>query len=92
MRTISSLISRRPWVTGTIATPAPSSSGAVAPSGADSHLCHPADAPRKCIDYVFMLKNKAKYKVTKTYVPVTFENGDVAIASDHCPVFVEMVY
>ncbi|MCQ2139686.1 MAG: endonuclease/exonuclease/phosphatase family protein [Bacteroidales bacterium] len=54
-------------------------------------LTYPADAPRKCIDYVFVLKNKAKYELSKTFVPMSFEKGDVAVASDHCPIFVELL-
>lgn len=54
-------------------------------------LTYPADEPRKCIDYVFVLKNKAKYELSKTFVPMSFEKGDVAVASDHCPIFVELL-
>jgi len=46
--------------------------------------------PRACIDFILVLKNGAKYKVTGTDVPLDFKSGDVTVASDHMPVFVDV--
>lgn len=48
--------------------------------------------PRACIDYVFLLKNGAECKVSRYSVPSVFTNGDVTLASDHFPVFVEVEF
>lgn len=50
----------------------------------------PADNPRNCIDYILALRNGAKYKVVGTNVPTIFKDGDVTVASDHLPVFVDV--
>jgi len=46
--------------------------------------------PRVCIDFILALRNGAKYKVVGTDVPLEFKEGDVTIASDHMPVFVDV--
>ena len=52
-----------------------------------------AKNPQGCIDYVFLLNNGVKCKVRHYEVPMTFENGgDVTVASDHLPVFVEVEF
>ncbi len=52
-----------------------------------------AKNPKGCIDYVFLLNNGVKCKVRHYEVPMTFENGgDVTVASDHLPVFVEVEF
>ena len=51
----------------------------------------PGRYPIKCIDFIFALKNKAKYEVVASDVPLTFENGDVNQASDHLPIYVDVI-
>lgn len=50
----------------------------------------PSDKPEVCIDYIMLLNNGAKVKVLKSEVCTEFRNGDVAHASDHLPLFVEV--
>ena len=49
-----------------------------------------AKNPRKCIDFILALRNGAKYEVVGSDVPTEFRDGDVTIASDHLPVFVDV--
>ncbi len=51
----------------------------------------PSDAPANCIDYVFVMENGAEYEVKKSVVPKRFTEGDVKVASDHLPVFVDVI-
>lgn len=51
---------------------------------------YPSNGGKACIDYILVLNNKAKVKVIGTGVPVKFETGDVAIASDHLPIYVDV--
>lgn len=51
---------------------------------------YPADNPRKCIDYIMALKNRAGYEVLKTAVSTEFESADVRQTSDHLPVYVDV--
>lgn len=51
---------------------------------------YPANGPRECIDYILALKNGAKYRVVGSDVPVSFDKGDVVVASDHLPIFVDV--
>ena len=52
-----------------------------------------AKRPHACIDYVFLLNNGAKCKVTNYEVPVEFAcGGDVTVASDHLPVLVDVEF
>lgn len=51
-----------------------------------------AKNPEACIDYIWVLHNGAKVAVTSSAVPTTFTTGDVTIASDHLPVFVDVVF
>lgn len=53
-------------------------------------LSYPAKEPRKCIDYILILNNDARYRVTATAVPTTFESGDVKVASDHLPTYIDI--
>ena len=46
--------------------------------------------PRECIDYILKLRNKAVVKLSGTDVPVVFAGGDVKVASDHLPLFVDI--
>lgn len=47
--------------------------------------------PSKCIDYIIKLNNKASVTVKKTDVPLIFKTGDVKTASDHLPVYVDVI-
>ncbi|MBQ2966419.1 MAG: endonuclease/exonuclease/phosphatase family protein [Bacteroidales bacterium] len=51
---------------------------------------YPSNPGKKCIDFIFALKNKAQYEVVKSEVPLKFENGDVTKASDHLPIYVDV--
>lgn len=44
----------------------------------------------KCIDFIFALKNNAKYEVTASDVPLRFNKGNVDTASDHLPIYVDV--
>ena len=56
----------------------------------DLEATYPANNPRKCIDYIMALKNRARYKVLRTAVCTEFESADVTQTSDHLPVFVDV--
>ena len=49
-----------------------------------------AVTPYERIDFILALRNGAKYSVVGSDVPVKFGNGDVEVASDHLPVFVDV--
>ena len=51
---------------------------------------YPSNPATKCIDYIFVLKNKAQVEFVKSDVPKIFKNGDVTKASDHLPVYVDV--
>ena len=51
----------------------------------------PAKNPTKCIDYIFALKDASQaFEVTASGVCDKFNNGDVKIASDHLPIYVDI--
>ena len=50
----------------------------------------PSDAPRACIDYILQLKSGKPCKVLETHVMTSSPAGDIAKASDHLPVTVEL--
>ena len=50
----------------------------------------PSTAPDRCIDYVLILNNISGYKVVKSSACTGFESGDVKVASDHIPIFVDV--
>ncbi len=50
----------------------------------------PAINPRSCIDYIFCRPGSANVQVVKTRICKQFDNGDVTIASDHLPVYVDI--
>ena len=50
----------------------------------------PSDSPRSCIDYIMQLKNGVSCEVVGTQVLRSFKSGDVAKASDHLPVMVDV--
>ncbi len=50
-----------------------------------------AKAPSKCIDYIMVYKNAVKkVEVLDAQIPTAFKSGDVTIASDHLPVYVDV--
>ena len=51
-----------------------------------------AKHPKACIDYIWVLHNGVEVAVTDSAVPTTFATGDVTIASDHLPVYVDVVF
>ncbi len=57
-------------------------------SGTDPSF--PSDGPRVCIDYILLLNNRAEVHRTAGAVCGTFADGDVTVASDHRPVFVDV--
>ncbi len=52
---------------------------------------YPSDNPEECVDYILVMKNKARYKVVKTAVCTELDSVDVTGTSDHLPVFVDVV-
>lgn len=46
--------------------------------------------PVKCIDFIFALKNNAKYEVVGSDVATSFTVADVTQASDHFPIYVDV--
>ncbi len=52
---------------------------------------YPASAPTKCIDYIMVYRNaSSRVELQSAEVPTVFKSGDVKIASDHLPVYVEV--
>ena len=51
----------------------------------------PAKYPSKCIDFIMALKNKAQYKVVDSEVPMAFKTGSIKEASDHLPIYVDVM-
>ena len=54
------------------------------------NLYSSAEHPHECIDFILVLKNGPKIKVIGSEVPVEFAGGEVAVASDHLPIFVDV--
>ena len=52
---------------------------------------YPSGKAKECIDYILVLKNRSRYQVHKYAVCTEFESADVRDASDHLPVFVDIV-
>lgn len=50
----------------------------------------PGKYAKKCIDFVFALKNNAKYEIVGSDVPLAFKSGRVSEASDHLPIYVDV--
>ena len=50
-----------------------------------------AKDPHTCIDYIFLLHNRAAVRVEGGAVATEFTSGDVAVASDHLPLYVDVV-
>jgi endonuclease/exonuclease/phosphatase family metal-dependent hydrolase len=51
-----------------------------------------AKQPHVCIDYIFVLHGGPKVSVSASGVPTSFAYGDVETASDHLPLFVDVVF
>lgn len=51
---------------------------------------YPATGAKICIDYIFLLRNRASVRVLAGSVPTDFASGDVALASDHLPLSLEL--
>ena len=52
---------------------------------------YPASQPVKCIDYIMVYRNAAsRVELLEAEVPVAFKSGDVRVASDHLPVYVDV--
>ena len=47
--------------------------------------------PTKCIDYVMQLNNGVKCQTIRSTVPLSFKSGSVTQASDHLPIYVDVV-
>ena len=46
--------------------------------------------PKQCIDYIMVLDNNSSYNLRSTAVATKFNDGDVTVASDHLPVYVDI--
>lgn len=51
---------------------------------------YPSRGATKCIDFIFVLKNKAQVEAVGSAVPLEFEHGRVTDASDHLPVYADV--
>ena len=53
---------------------------------------YPANSPAKCIDYIMVYKNAAdRIELKEAGIATVFSTGDVTVASDHLPVYVDIV-
>lgn len=53
---------------------------------------YPSTGAKKCIDYIFCLRNKASVTVKGFDVPTKYDKADAAVASDHLPVIVDVKF
>ncbi|MBR1926208.1 MAG: endonuclease/exonuclease/phosphatase family protein [Bacteroidales bacterium] len=53
---------------------------------------YPSRGAKNCIDYIFHYKKSASVKVVGTHVMTRFHNGDVTMASDHLPIYVDVQF
>ena len=51
----------------------------------------PCPKPRVCIDYIFALKNGVPCTVLGSAIPKDFKKADVEKASDHYPIYVDII-
>ena len=51
----------------------------------------PSKEPNLCIDYIMVLKNKAVWELESSGVAASFKSGDAKTASDHLPVYADLV-
>ncbi len=54
-------------------------------------MTFPSDDPEICIDYIMAMKGAGDYEVVHSAVLDEFASGNVSVASDHLPVYVEVV-
>ena len=52
----------------------------------------PSRGAKNCIDYIFHYKKSASVKVVGSHVMSQFYNGDVTMASDHLPIYVDLQF
>ena len=52
----------------------------------------PSRGAKNCIDFIFHYKNSAPVKVVGSHVMTEFYNGDVTMASDHLPIYVDLQF
>ena len=52
---------------------------------------YPSDSPKTCIDIIFLMDNSGKCTVAGAGVGNRFTSGNVAVASDHLPVYVDIM-
>ena len=52
----------------------------------------PSRDAKNCIDYIFHYKKSAPVKVVGSHVMTQFYNGDVTMASDHLPIYVDVQF
>lgn len=52
---------------------------------------YPSDAPVNCADYIFSLKSTGSYDLSASGVCTEFHSGSTAVASDHLPVYVDII-
>ena len=50
-----------------------------------------AKDPHLCIDYIFLLHNRAAVRISGGAIQTQFQSGDVTVASDHLPLYIEAV-
>ena len=54
---------------------------------------YPANNPSKCIDYIMVYKNAAdRVSLKEAKIATDFKSGDVTVASDHLPVYVDVEF
>lgn len=52
----------------------------------------PCSAPKKCIDYIFVLKGSATVSKVSAHTMMKFKKGDVEKASDHLPIYADVKF
>jgi endonuclease/exonuclease/phosphatase family metal-dependent hydrolase len=52
---------------------------------------YPSREPKKCIDYIFHFKRSAEVRLIGAGVMTEFKTGDVTMASDHLPIYVDVL-
>lgn len=52
----------------------------------------PCTSPTKCIDYIFWLNGSAEVSKVSAHTMTNFNKGDVAKASDHLPIYVDIKF
>lgn len=52
----------------------------------------PSRVANSCIDYIFHYKNSAPVKLVGAHTMTRFYKGDVTMASDHLPIYVDVQF